>query len=1295
MRFPFRHHERYTYIKTMDSGVLGATFLIEDQETEARFVLKMITDVIEEDFESFKLAFESLQRLHHDNLSPYEDIIFQNGYLGVVRPYLDGPMFTQYIQRPLQDAEPEEENKEDEPTLHEDEGASSGEVVGEEALSSDDPTTPLDLTSLDLERELANISADGKDDEMDDIFADIAQHTAEYKQATLATILNRLHDMLPQIASALEVLHRFKKAHGDLHPGNIRVVDGQCQLIEYGLTPLLSQPQTSDSSDITLDDLHRAMLKKYHDVAPYFAPEVILHDAYSPAADIYSLGCMLFEIITQRAAHTIFHTADHHAPIEPPSILALQPQCPSAWAEFIQEMLHPDPHMRPSVEALQDFLKDSPQTPTLLPPTFIAEPSTLSGRDELVDALTEDISAIEEAEYLPVYIIEGEAGAGKHHLSERVSYTLARSGWSIIKGIFDAQAVDPYTSWNGVVEQLTELLRHCPPALQQESQPLVEDMAVLFPTLGDGQTTQLAAVEAMRQLIGRLSMERPLLLVLSHLDRADEDSLSLLHALRAEAHPTRCVILATANQDHNLFGQYTQHNIYTHHARAFTAVESQQFLSTIAQPEEMEAFETLLEKDRAHTPLLLKELLYDHKQAEQTEAHQISNEPLHTLYLRRIKALKPKTREVLEYIALSIGPLRLDVLQHVCTTLPDETLMELTTSRLVKHTVDAQTKSTAYRVSHPIIQEVLLKLMSNSRREPRYQALAKSYDKLVGEASPHVSFEYWRHSDQTKRAIKYAHIASKEAQSRCAYHRAAEIVEWLAEHTETTDQHLQLAMLCDARGQATRAQTYYDRLIDEAKDQDRRLHIQGHKLISMLNGGLFDQARVLIEETLTANHIKFRQSTWLRGWGRFADKRKQKSWSQRHESESATDQASGLAFILEHAILAAPMIHMPSLWHIYDRLWQEKNWPADEVSPLRVQLNVLEQWLDIDHRQAKQAAQKSWQSLTEHIEKQDADPLRGYLNLLQARQAQYQGQYEDAQRFYERAQQDSTRWRHNWSWLRANILFQWGLCAVERGELEQAEALEHILRRREHHLALAQMMASLLAAHRQLANGELIMAQHELDQTQTKTVKQASAMVDLWRIRLQSKIYLAQGKSDVAVEHLKIFIESATQSGLMRFPTVAARLYLSYGQALAALHSRQHTLEEHRQKESLKLLDDVMRQLQKRTDHLPLIEHAQVMRLEARVEHLKVSDSLLRKRAHKQVLRLLDRAVMVLTPMDNPLEQARCAEARGFILQSIEDPEAKSLLNQAKHLYEHYNQHSSLYLEGWPLPDDLSALKEN
>ena len=104
-----------------------------------------------------------------------------------------------------------------------------------------------------------------------------------------------LHDRLRlflQVTGAVAHAHGRLVVHRDLKPSNVLVSpDGAVHLLDFGIAQLLESDMAADATRLTLQ--HGRVLTPH-----YAAPEQIAGDPVTVQADVYSLGVLLYELLT-------------------------------------------------------------------------------------------------------------------------------------------------------------------------------------------------------------------------------------------------------------------------------------------------------------------------------------------------------------------------------------------------------------------------------------------------------------------------------------------------------------------------------------------------------------------------------------------------------------------------------------------------------------------------------------------------------------------------------------------------------------------------------------------------------------------------------------------------------------------------------------------------------------------------------------------------------------------------------------------------------------------------------------
>jgi streptogramin lyase len=126
--------------------------------------------------------------------------------------------------------------------------------------------------------------------------------------------------LLGQVASALDAAHAAGIVHRDVKPHNILLEGERAFLSDFGLAKALGESGAASGTSVV-------------GTAHYMSPEQWRADRVGPAADIYSLGCVLYEAVTGIAP---FARRDGEA----------EPEMPRGLDAVIERAVAPDPSDR-------------------------------------------------------------------------------------------------------------------------------------------------------------------------------------------------------------------------------------------------------------------------------------------------------------------------------------------------------------------------------------------------------------------------------------------------------------------------------------------------------------------------------------------------------------------------------------------------------------------------------------------------------------------------------------------------------------------------------------------------------------------------------------------------------------------------------------------------------------------------------------------------------------------------------------------------------------------------------------
>lgn len=166
---------------------------------------------------------------------------------------------------------------------------------------------------------------------------------ARYVQARYLLPLPVVLDIGARLAAALDYVHSMGVVHRDIKPSNVLVdiTGGFVKLTDFGTARVLDNSRTRTG----------VMLG----TPAYMPPEQLAGSPAVAAGDIYSLGVLVFELLTARRPHHASSMGDflrRVASEQAPDIRLYLPDAPTQLAETLAQALSTDPAKRQSSAAI-------------------------------------------------------------------------------------------------------------------------------------------------------------------------------------------------------------------------------------------------------------------------------------------------------------------------------------------------------------------------------------------------------------------------------------------------------------------------------------------------------------------------------------------------------------------------------------------------------------------------------------------------------------------------------------------------------------------------------------------------------------------------------------------------------------------------------------------------------------------------------------------------------------------------------------------------------------------------------
>ncbi len=371
------------------------------------------------------------------------------------------------------------------------------------------------------------------------------------------------------LCTTLAFLHGEGLVNCDLKPENVLLLDGAPVLIDFGLTA--HGPRAGRE----LLDSQRAPVG----TIPYMSPEQVRGEFVDARSDLYSLGCMLYEMVTGEPPFSGpgLMTKHLHAPVRPPS--SLVPGVPEALDRLILKLLEKTlsgrfgfaDEVATDLDALIDRRSRRSDLPVAAP--YLYRPQFV-GREALLALILGDRDrTLDGAGGL--VMLGGESGSGKTRLAMEATRVpafpmrvITSEVNSPLTEVREQARTEPLHVLRPVLQALADQCQHGGPEVTERLlgagrsvlalyEPMLKDVPAAeddtpFPMPATPEAFRRQLFKLLAGVLRAFSRELPILWVIDDLGWADELSLAFLHSLSAEFFAeTPLFILCTYRTEEN------------------------------------------------------------------------------------------------------------------------------------------------------------------------------------------------------------------------------------------------------------------------------------------------------------------------------------------------------------------------------------------------------------------------------------------------------------------------------------------------------------------------------------------------------------------------------------------------------------------------------------------------------------------------------------------------------------------------------------------------------------------------
>ncbi|MFL6244951.1 MAG: serine/threonine-protein kinase PknK [Thermoanaerobaculia bacterium] len=587
--------------------------------------------------------------------------------------------------------------------------------------------------------------------------------------------LGRLRVALSQLVAGVIALHNAGKLHRDIKPSNVLITDDRrVVLLDFGLV-MDTGTRASEESTSTSG------------TPAYMSPEQGGGEPLGPASDWYSVGIMLYEILTGqvpfRGTYVDVINQKRAADVPPPSTVVSG--IPEDIDALCSDLLRRDPRQRPTGDEILQRLGPSP----LASSSAKHAPSTpFIGRDRHLRALREAFDASVSGTQTTV-CVHGVSGAGKtslirafvEQLRDEIPELLVLTGHCYQRESVRYKGVDSLV--DALHRYLSRLLPHelevlLPRDIAAAEQlfPILSDVADVVRSRRRGGTAAVAdplelrrrGFAAIRELFLRLSDRTALALVIDDLQWGDIDGAELMKDILRPPDAPALLFIAAYRSDEAQASPFVRAfraelPVVDIEVAELTIDESQQLAATLLGDSiaDSRAVASVIAEESSGNPLFIDELARSFALAGDPQAtafrEALDTESrdaiLREVLQARLRRLDFEAARMLEYVAVNARPILMPALRVACRGEDfDDALATLVAQHLVRTRETAEGE--AVETYHARIAHAVVGMLSADELRDMHAVLALTLEEFPG-TDAELLAEHFLAAGMVDRAARY------------------------------------------------------------------------------------------------------------------------------------------------------------------------------------------------------------------------------------------------------------------------------------------------------------------------------------------------------------------------------------------------------------------------------------------------------------------------------------------------------------------------------------------------------------
>ncbi|MEW6184977.1 MAG: protein kinase, partial [Thermodesulfobacteriota bacterium] len=646
--------------------------------------------------------------------------------------------------------------------------------------------------------------------------------------------------IIKSVCKGLEYAHVKGIIHRDLKPGNVWLTaDGTARIGDFGLALAV------ELSRLTQEGM---MVGTYY----YMPPEQAMGGEVTVKADLYSLGAMLYEMVTGRPPFTGDDSVaiiGQHINTPPVSPSWHRPDLLPPLAALIMRLLEKDPNKRPAsasevLKALEAIETGKAEKVSSREAETLAENPlyrrVFVGREPELRQLQSAFDAAASGQGSLTMVV-GEPGIGKTAITEQLAtYAALRGGKALVGHCYEEgslslpylafiEAMRFYASDRDVAELKKELGPGAPDVARIVSE-VRERLSIQPAPKENPEEEKYRLMQAVTEFLGNIAQSNPLVIVLEDLHTADRGTLEMLGHVARNLGNKRLLLLGTyrdieVDRTHPLSSSLADlrrlPNFNRVLLRGLNADEVRRMLAGIAGEQVPWSLAEAVHRQTEGNPLFVQEVIrYLAEEgvfvrdkgrwlpSKDTPVEMRIPDGLRDVIGKRLSSLSESCNKVLSVAAVIGRDFRLEVLQQVAGLSEEEIFKALEEARKTA-VIEERTGAGAvvnYRFAHAFFRQTLYEEIIAPRRIRLHQQVARALEEVyktrleehAAELAEH--FSYSSDSADLAKAVSYGEMAAKRAISVYAYSEAVKFLDQaikVQEILDPEDKAKRLDMLLD------------------------------------------------------------------------------------------------------------------------------------------------------------------------------------------------------------------------------------------------------------------------------------------------------------------------------------------------------------------------------------------------------------------------------------------------------------------------------------------------------------------